>query len=426
LKEFVMQNFYFIETQAMVIRQAVVGKDTRHLDDTTARELHELFLDQLRILTHSERVFNLWESANLRGLSGPQSSARSKALVVDVIVDLYDKFESERTRKFLSTAVTGILSAWSSWHTTVCEPDQPIDSLEGRRVLDLYGGDSQNFPVRVCFISNDKTVLLGFLALCTYLQRSLVFVKNHRPTRTKFRKETSVNLSELEVLGFSGRMISAITTSVSVGTYSILVDDMCATLRSTPSSDTLTSSSTDTTELDTTCPRYCSMFVDYHKINSRIMTDIVPGCLPVISDQYHPALPIMGLPATDGVIRDRNDGISAFHNALQLSIPDGITQKMVLSDAQRFDTWHMVPGDQCQVAPASSISRILRNFKELKQLTGNSKLCLYYLETELQSLAYIRKAYLTFWSLDSSPPEKFLEIFKLKDSDGQFFNLIKK
>ena len=413
LKSFLFENVHILETQAMECKKRLFD----HIDsgDTIdyehiVMEISECFLHYLTQVVSVKRIRNLWQTVNFGGLVG---SRRAKNNVADLICDLYHQYESER--KFMSTAITSILSATSTWHSNICDPNFPLLSTESRKFLDWYGGPGSNFPVRITFISQDSTLLQGFLALTSYFQRSTIFVKNTFHKNVKFVSVDGTKFSNYSFINYGEKISTGVASALASGTFTLLVEE-----RSSP-------------DIKTTCPRYSTSFVDYPL--SRKLSDenlIVPNknSLPVISNTYHPSFPVMGLKTIDGVFRDFKCGFSAFHETLKLSINEEVVSKMVVNDANNFDCKVWVHDgtyqSKCKINPSTAVARILKNFIDLKELTGNSKLCLIYLESELQSLAYIREAYLTFCELEPSPPQRFLDIFGMDKSDGEFFSLIKK
>ena len=413
LKSFVFKNIHIIETQVMECKKLLF----EHLDsgDTIDYEriitdMSECFLHYLNMVVSVKRIGNLWQTVNFGGLVG---SRRAKNNAADLICDLYNQYESER--KFMSTAITAILSATSTWHSSMCDPHFPYVSTASRKFLDWYGGPGSNFPVRIAFISHDNTLLQGFLALTSYFQRSAVYVKNTSHKKVKFVTANTSQISDFSFSGFGEKISTAVPSALETGTFTFLVEE-----------------NTDNNK-SASCPRYSTSFVDY-PLSRKLSDDnlITPNenGLPVITSTYHPSFPVMGLETIDGIFRDFKCGFSAFHEALKLNINGEVVSKMVVNDANNFDCKVWVHDgtyqSKCKINSSTAVARILKNFVDLKELTGNSKLCLIYLESELQSLAYIREAYLTFCQNEPSPPQRFLDIFNMDKSDGEFFSLIKK
>lgn len=433
LKSFIFERLHLIEAQAMECRKRLfyyleLGKNVDY--EHIINSISDCFLYYLNMSASVRRISNLWQSVHLGGLVG---SRQAKNNVADLICDLYHQYEGEK--KFLSTVVTAILSANSTWHSNICDPNQPIQlSSQSRKFLDLYGGPGSNFPVRIAFISQEDTLLLGFLALTTYFQRNTVFVKCTKHKKAKF---VSVDSSQLTLpCDYGEKVVDAVQSAVASGTFSLLCEEEINNVESSDSHTcTLNSASSNTTvsEEGDSSPRFSTSFVDY-SLSRKLTEDdlIVPNrnSLPAMSTFYHPSFPVMGLSSHDGMFKDFKCGFSALHEALKLSISEDVVLKMVVNDATTFDCKVWVHDGTyqkiCKITSSSAVARIIKNFIELKQLTGNSKLCLLYLESELQSLAYIREAYLTFCQLEPSPPQRFLDVFKMDKSDGEFFNLIKK
>ena len=178
LKDFIFSNVHVIETQVMVCRKVIfdlLDRGEHDHDQVLGRVNSDYFIFYLNMVLSGRRISNLWQRVNLGGLVG---SRVAKNNVADLICDLYYQYESEK--RFLSTVVTGVLSANSTWHGYISEgaAGQGGCSAESHRFLDLYGGKSSNFPVRVAFISQEVGLLQGFLALTTYFMRNTIFVKN--------------------------------------------------------------------------------------------------------------------------------------------------------------------------------------------------------------------------------------------------------
>ena len=431
LKSFIFERLHIIEAQAMECRKRLfyyldLGKSTDY--EQIINGISDCFLYYLNMSASVKRISNLWQSVHLGGLVG---SRQAKNNVADLICDLYHQYEDEK--KFMSTVVTAILSANSTWHSNICDPNQQASSSQSRKFLDLYGGPGSNFPVRIAFISQDVTLLQGFLALTTYFQRNTVFVKSVRHKKAKF---VAGHGSQLTLpCDYGEKVIEAVQSAVASDTFSFLCEDDVLSVVSSDNSNTLNSNSSHTSMSDDgdLCPRFSTSFVDY-SLSRRLAEDdlILPNRnnLPAMSNCYHPSFPVMGLYSHDGLFKDFKCGFAALHEALKLSISEDVISKMVVNDATTFDCKVWVHDGTyqkiCKITSSSAVARIIKNFFELKQLTGNSKLCLLYLESELQTLAHIREAYLTFCELEPSPPQKFLDVFKMDKSDGEFFNLIKK
>lgn len=428
-KSIILEKLHIIETQAMECRRRLLPDDFGRNPDyeTIINDICECFFSYMNTAISALHMRNLWREVHLGGLVG---SRQAKDNVVDLICDLYNQYEGEK--KFMSTVVTANLSANSTWHSNLCDPQQPaIQSDAAKKFLDLYGGPGSNFPVRIAFISQDPTLLKGFLALTSYFQRNTIYVKSHKHKKAKF---VTVNSSQLSLSDFlcnhQDTVIEAVQSAISTGTFTLLCEEDSP--RSIKSSDTTSSTMTSLTvsEDEGAIPRYSSCFVDY-ALSRKLYEEelIVPNsvCQPVLSSYYHPSLPVVGIQSHEGIFKDFKCGFSAFNEALKLSISEEVLPKMVINDATIFSSKVLVrEGNYSKVTSSTAVSKILRNFVDLKELTGNSKLCLLYLESELQSLAYIRDAYLTFCQLEPSPDERFLDIFKMDKSDGEFFRLIKK
>ncbi|XP_063684240.1 uncharacterized protein LOC134818556 [Bolinopsis microptera] len=435
LKSFIFERLHIIEAQAMECRKRLfyyldLGKSTDY--EQIINGISDGFLYYLNMSASVKRIGNLWQSVHLGGLVG---SRQAKNNVADLICDLYHQYEGEK--KFMSTVVTAILSANSTWHSNICDPNlQSQLSSQSRKFLDLYGGPGSNFPVRIAFISQDVTLLQGFLALTTYFQRNTVFVKSIGHKKAKFMAVDSSQLTLPDLAcDPSEKVVEAVQSAVASGTFSLLSEDEVNSIESSNNSTTLNSVSSKTSMSDEgdLCPRFSTSFVDYSLSRKLAQDDMIlpnRNNLPALSNFYHPSFPVMGLSSHDGLFKDFKCGFAALHEALKLSISEDVISKMVVNDATTFDCKVWVHDGTyqkiCKITASSAVSRIIKNFFELKQLTGNSKLCLLYLESELQTLAHVREAYLTFCQLEPSPPQKFLDVFKMDKTDGEFFNLIKK
>ena len=247
-------------------------------------------------------------------------------------------------------------------------------------------------------------------------------------------------MSDLPDSRHNDKIATAVKSAASTGTLTLLCEGEreSVPLEASRSNDTLTSTTTNSSLSagpgeQGAVPRYCTSFVDYalskRLSDKKLMVDNQTS-LPLLTPSYHPSSPVMGLMTPDGVYKDFKCGFAALNEALRLSISEEVVPKMVVNNATSFDCQFWVHDgtyqNQSRITASSAVARIIKNFVELKQLTGNSKLCLLYLESELQTLGNIRQAYLTFCALEASPPHCFLDVFNMDKSDGEFFNLIKK
>ena len=427
LKTFIFDRIHFLETQAMNSKTQVLSDLIREKSmDEIMGDISDHFLCCLNTVSSGRRVKNMWQAVHLGGLVG---SRCAKNNIVDIICELHELYEGERY--FMSSVVTAILSANSTWHSNICQPVHSIrGSIQGRKILDLYGGPSSNFPVRITFVSREETLLQGFLALTSYFQRNTIFVQNDKRKHTAIvpGNGAQVHLSEFSCC--SEAITAAVNSALSSNSFSFLEEEHG--IPQVQSSETITSSTScngNTDHHPDVCPRFSTAFVDY-PLSRRLYDEklIAPNhCnLPIISDVYHPSAPIMGLSANDGVVRDFKNKFSGFHNAMKLSTNgQEIVPKMIINDALVYNC-KVYDGTSRhgQIHSSTTVRRILKNFIDLKRLTGNNKLCLIYLESELQTLSYIREAYLTFCQHEPSPPKTFLDIFDMDKSDGEMFNLI--
>ena len=412
LKKFVLENYVFIETHAMkAVSQ--IKQSSMSLDDISSQ-----FIEYLNVTLTGERMHTTaWQSVNFSGLVG---SREMKDKITDIICKLYDRYERERC--FISTVVTSILSATSLWHAYVATPN----SIMNQRIYEAYGGESPNFPIRIAFIAKESNLLEKFLILVSYFQRNSFMIKSKRKeVYMKAHDGKNINLSDLNCCGYGDSLYRAFNSAINSNAFfffnSHADDDNC------DSDPTLTSSSMSD---EPSIQRYSTAFTD-HYLNRKLYADKLivrnkKSC-PIITQNYHPSLPVIGILNTDDIYDDSRSGFTAFHDSVELSnLTYHVSPRMIINNIANFDCKiHMRGGGRGMydnITSASYVRRILKNFSNLRKLTGNSKLCLIYLESELETLGCIKDAYLTFCQLEESPPEQFLNIFGLDHSDKAMFH----
>ena len=467
LKVFILDRFALLEMQALIVKRDI----STALQNYLSREMFteyidksvDRYFDDLNSLSSGKFLKdNSWQMANLGGMVG---SCKEKNNIVEMICDLYEKYDKPGNNYFMSSSITAVLSSHLTWSDAIYRPDWFKNmSYSKQRLIDCYGGTG--FPCRIFFVSEDVQLLEGFAYLLSYFLRDKIFLKND-PNIEKISTPKVIDLSVIhqrKCCSFGEILFSTVTEAKKSGSL-IIVDEIPAHPNAKVIRDnnkyieTITEESSSLSE-DTFCnsmsshlsnyslnngyngfngstsdldksesgspshkyPNHCTTFID-HALGCELQEDssIVPNNLnrPLIRRSYHPTAPVMGVRNKVDVIQHiQTQGLEVLYDYFNVNNMPCPQSTVVVNDAINFrcDVFKYCPALAQHDPPALRVNHMsaaffvqnmLKKFRKLKNLTGGSQSSV--ISTQVLCQIQLAPQYRPF--VDCPPPPQYCRLF---------------